>query len=134
MARKPVLYADPDKVAKAARELTSGQLACRSMRHHWGPHTVTWDNKDKVYDVVIRCQSCGSFEDLIISMTGRQLYRSSPRYSPGYLIKAGGPLSPESKDSLRLDWLLGSSSVAGKTAKRPRKAPAKKTTPRKKAS
>lgn len=69
-----------------AQGLTDRQLHCRELGHTWRPLTATYDKQARVFDRSLRCSSCRTVRNQVLSRKGEVLSNSYV-YPKGYLAQ-----------------------------------------------
>src|SRR3954468_22310899 len=85
-----------------AQSLSAKQLHCRELGHEWRDHTVTWDQKARVFDRALRCRSCGTVRRQVLDRRGHVI-RNAYTYAEGYLATKVMNREDLSRDVFRLE-------------------------------
>lgn len=89
--------------AHSPEEFNEGAIYCRSFGHAWKPYTAPYDKKARQYNVTLVCANgCSTEKHFTLSQRGEY---ASPSYSYGDGYLATFTVTPEDKESLRLEAL-----------------------------
>lgn len=97
---------DPDvrDAPSFAQAMSDKQLHCRELGHEWRDHTVSWDQKARVFDRALRCRSCGTVRRQVLDRRGHVI-RNGYAYAEGYLASKVMNREGLSRDVFRLEAL-----------------------------
>lgn len=87
-----------------AQSLNDKQLHCRELGHEWRDHTVSWDQKARVFDRALRCRQCGTVRRQVLDRRGG-VVRNGYKYADGYLATKVEDREGLSRDVFRLEAL-----------------------------
>jgi len=90
--------------ASFAQSLSTKQLHCRELGHEWRDHTVSWDQKARVFDRALRCRNCGTVRRQVLDRRGH-VVTNSYKYTDGYLATKVQDTEGLSRDTFRLEAL-----------------------------
>ena len=104
-ARKSTGRDDEFDIDSAIHNMPDTYIQCRDFNHSWRPFTANWSQKERCYEVQLKCSRCKTTRHRLMNAEG-SLLANRYTYADGYLIKGMGRMIGDERDKLRLESVL----------------------------